>query len=146
MKLRLLAGMIAVMFSSQTVALENLTDEGVEYCSELHTLAVSMYQLASKKDGSALKVFALAEGDTELQTLVMAAMQASNVADRFGGLQQTGMKFAAGILKVCLTNAHEKEFMPGHITEYAMFTYPKDESDPTYQKLKKAHKDSLKRD
>lgn len=144
MKLRFLAGMFSVLFSGQTVAIDNVTDESIEQCSEMHTLAVNVYRLATKQDGSALKVFALSEGDSELQTLTMAAMQATSVSDRFGGLAETGIKFSADILKICLTNFHDREFMPVHITEYAMFTYPKDENDPKYLELKKAFEESRK--
>lgn len=127
------------------MSLDNVTDESIEHCSELHTLAISMYNLATKKDGSALKVFAMSKGDDELQTLTMAAIQATSVANRFGGQTETGKKFTADILKVCLTNFHEKEFMPAYITEYAMLTYPKDENDPTYLKLKKAFEESKRK-
>lgn len=139
MKLRFLAGMFAVVFSNQTMALDNVTDEAIKHCSDLHTMAISMYQLALKKDGSALNVFVMAENDPELQSLSMAAMRLVDIAERFGGIEKARSVFTADMLKVCLSNFHDKESISGAITEHAMLSYPKDENDPKYLRLKKAY-------
>jgi len=138
MRLKHVAGMLAVLFSCQTMAIDNVTDEAIEYCSEIHTVAIGLYRIAAKKDGSAIRVFELAKDDNELSSLVMAAISASQISERLGGPEKAGKKYTADMLKVCLKNFHQKEFMGAEISQHALLHYPRDENDPTYLKLKKA--------
>lgn len=118
MKLRFLAGMIAVLFSGQAVAIDNVTEESLRFCSPINHFAHSVMTATFNGMNSATQTILFSE-DEVLRAISLAALGAvKHGEDNLEEQSVTKDNFAYDMLALCLTNYHQKESIAQHVRNY----------------------------